>query len=132
HRDEWRAVGGKSGTRDRKGVDGEASGTDEARPRAAVSRADAGHSTGAKDLMDHLTKHKVPWAVATSGALASARPLLNLVDLPSHVPVISRDGVEHAKPNPDLWLAAAARLGVSPDSAIAVGDSAWGVFAARG
>ena len=86
---------------------------------------------GAKDLMDHLTKHKVPWAVATSGALASARPLLELVDLPSHVPVISRDDVEHAKPNPDLWLAAAARLGVLPESAIAVGDSVWDLLAAR-
>jgi HAD superfamily hydrolase (TIGR01509 family) len=86
---------------------------------------------GAKDLMRHLTKMKVPWAVATSGALASARPLLKLIDVPSGVPVISRDDVEHAKPNPDLWLAAAARLGVPPDSAIAIGDSVWDLLAAR-
>src|SRR4051812_34659572 len=46
---------------------------------------------GAQDLMRHLTKMRVPWAVATSGALASARPLLKLVDLPPGVPVISRD-----------------------------------------
>lgn len=86
---------------------------------------------GAKELTRHLTKMKVPWAVATSGALASARPLLELVDLPAGVPVITRDDVEHAKPNPDLWLAAAARLGVSPESAIAVGDSVWDMLAAR-
>jgi HAD superfamily hydrolase (TIGR01509 family) len=86
---------------------------------------------GAKDLMRHLSKVNVPWAVATSGALASARPLLKLIDVPSGVPVISRDDVEHAKPNPDLWLAAAARLGVSPESAIAVGDSVWDLLAAR-
>src|SRR2546429_2323707 len=85
---------------------------------------------GAKDLMDHLTKHKVPWAVATSGALASARPLLNLMDLPSHVPVISRDDVEHAKPNPDLWLAAAARLGGPPQSAMAAGANLGGLLSA--
>jgi HAD superfamily hydrolase (TIGR01509 family) len=86
---------------------------------------------GAKDLMQHLTKLKVPWAVATSGALASARPLLKLIDVPEGVPVISRDDVEHAKPNPDLWLAAAARLGVPPESTMAVGDSVWDLLAAR-
>jgi len=86
---------------------------------------------GAKELMQHLTKMKVPWAVATSGALASARPLLKLIDVPPDVPVISRDDVQHAKPNPDLWLAAAVRLGVPPESTIAVGDSVWDLLAAR-
>lgn len=86
---------------------------------------------GARELMRHLVKVKVPWAVATSGALASAAPLLKLVDVPPGVPIISRDDVEHAKPNPDLWLAAAARLGVPIESAIAVGDSVWDLLAAR-
>lgn len=86
---------------------------------------------GAKELMLHLTKMHVPWAVATSGPLVSAGPLLKLVGLPAGVPVITRDDVEHAKPNPDLWLAAAARLSVSIESAIAVGDSVWDLLAAR-
>jgi len=86
---------------------------------------------GAKELVRHLTRMKVPCAIATSGALASARPLLKLVDLPDGVPVITRDDVQHAKPNPDLWLAAAARLGVPIESAIAVGDSVWDLLAAR-
>ncbi len=86
---------------------------------------------GAKELMRHLTKLKVPWAVATSGALASARPLLKLIALPPGIPLITRDDVQHAKPDPDLWLAAAARLGVAPESAIAVGDSVWDLLAAR-
>src|SRR6266566_1909271 len=68
---------------------------------------------GAQDLVRHLTKMGVSWAVATSGALASAQPLLKLVNLPAGVPVITRDDVAHAKPNPDLWIAAALRLGVS-------------------
>jgi HAD superfamily hydrolase (TIGR01509 family) len=86
---------------------------------------------GAKELMRHLIKLKVPWAVATSGALASARPLLKLIALPPGIPLITRDDVHHAKPDPDLWLAAAARLGVAPESAIAVGDSVWDLLAAR-
>jgi HAD superfamily hydrolase (TIGR01509 family) len=86
---------------------------------------------GASDLMQHLSKMKVPWAVATSGALATARPLLELVDVPDDVPIISRDDVQHAKPNPDLWLAAAVRLGVTAESCIAIGDSVWDLLAAR-
>jgi len=86
---------------------------------------------GAKELMQHLTKLKVPWAIATSGARISAQPLLKLVEPPDGVPIISRDDVEHAKPDPDLWIAAAARLGVSIESAIAVGDSVWDLLAAR-
>jgi HAD superfamily hydrolase (TIGR01509 family) len=86
---------------------------------------------GTQDLVRHLTKMKVPWAIATSGPLASARPLLDLVSPPPGVPVITRDDVSHAKPNPDLWIAAAGRLGVPVESAIAVGDSVWDLLAAR-
>lgn len=86
---------------------------------------------GARDLMRHLTKAGVPWAVATSGALASAQPLLKLIDAPKGVPIISRDDVEHAKPNPDLWIAGATRLGVPIEQCIAIGDSVWDLLAAR-
>jgi HAD superfamily hydrolase (TIGR01509 family) len=86
---------------------------------------------GAKQLLHRLTEMKVPWAIATSGPLVSAGPLLKLVDVPAGVPVITRDDVEHAKPDPDLWITAAARLGVPIESAIAVGDSVWDLLAAR-
>jgi HAD superfamily hydrolase (TIGR01509 family) len=86
---------------------------------------------GAKELMRHLTKVGVPWAVATSGGLDSAKPLLNLLDLPTDVPVVSRDDVHHAKPNPDLWLAAALKLDLPIDQCIAIGDSVWDLLAAR-
>jgi len=81
--------------------------------------------------MRHLVKMKVPWAVATSGALRTAQPLLDLVEIPKGVPIVSRDDVQHAKPNPDLWLAAADKLGVPAESAIAIGDSVWDLLAAR-
>jgi len=47
------------------------------------------------------------------------------------VPVITRDQVEHAKPDPDLFLAAAAQLDVPADEAVVVGDSVWDLLAAR-
>jgi HAD superfamily hydrolase (TIGR01509 family) len=86
---------------------------------------------GTHDLIRHLEKRKVRWAVATSAYQASARPLLKLVNLPAHVPVIYRDDVDHAKPNPDLWIAAARRLDVPTSAAIAIGDSVWDLLAAR-
>jgi len=45
--------------------------------------------------------------------------------------VITRDQVRHAKPDPDLFLAAAQRLGVSIHDSIVVGDSVWDLLAAR-
>jgi len=39
--------------------------------------------------------------------------------------------VEYAKPDPDLFLAAAARLGVAISDSVVVGDSVWDLLAAR-
>ncbi len=86
---------------------------------------------GARDLLKYLTNAKVPWAIATSGWLDSARPMLKMLDVPDGVPVVTRDQVEHAKPDPDLFLAAAARLAAPIDSCIVVGDSVWDLLAAR-
>jgi len=86
---------------------------------------------GARELLKYLTNAKVQWAIATSGWLDSARPMLEMLDVPDGVPVITRDQVEHAKPDPDLFLAAAARLGAPIDSCIVVGDSVWDLLAAR-
>ena len=47
------------------------------------------------------------------------------------VPVVTRDQVKYAKPDPDLFLAAAHRLGVPIESAQVVGDSVWDMLAAR-
>ncbi len=45
--------------------------------------------------------------------------------------MVTRDMVRHAKPDPDLFLAAAALLGVDPRDAMVVGDSVWDLLAAR-
>ena len=63
--------------------------------------------------------------------LESARPTLAILGVSPDGPVITRDHVRHAKPEPDLFLAAAAHLGVPISSAIVVGDSVWDLLAAR-
>jgi phosphoglycolate phosphatase-like HAD superfamily hydrolase len=45
--------------------------------------------------------------------------------------MVTREMVTHAKPDPDLFLAAAAMLGVEPRNAMVVGDSVWDLLAAR-
>jgi HAD superfamily hydrolase (TIGR01509 family) len=45
--------------------------------------------------------------------------------------IVTSDDVEHAKPAPDLYLLACERLGVSPEEALALEDSASGVAAAK-
>jgi HAD superfamily hydrolase (TIGR01549 family) len=87
---------------------------------------------GARDLLTLLTSARIPWAIATSGRLETAGPVLEMlgVDLSRHV-VITRDEVKYAKPEPDLFLAAAHRLGVDIETASVVGDSVWDMLAAR-
>jgi phosphoglycolate phosphatase-like HAD superfamily hydrolase len=43
----------------------------------------------------------------------------------------NRDQVGHAKPDPDLFLATAKRLGMPIGDSVVVGDSAWDLLAAR-
>jgi HAD superfamily hydrolase (TIGR01509 family) len=86
---------------------------------------------GARELLAYLSKAGVPWAIATSGKMESARPALDKLGLAPAVPVITRDQVEYAKPDPDLFLAAADRLGVAVSDSVVVGDSVWDLLAAR-
>jgi HAD superfamily hydrolase (TIGR01549 family) len=86
---------------------------------------------GARELLASLTEARVPWAIATSGRLESARPTLDSLGVPAGVPIVTRDQVGHAKPDPDLFLAAAERLGAPIENSVVVGDSVWDLLAAR-
>jgi HAD superfamily hydrolase (TIGR01509 family) len=86
---------------------------------------------GARDLLAALSAAGVKWAIATSGRAQTARPALDLLGLPHDTPMVTRDLVRHAKPDPDLFLAAASLLDVNPLHAMVVGDSVWDLLAAR-
>jgi len=87
---------------------------------------------GARELLAALTGFGAPWAIATSGRMATAGPLIRKLGVdPETAPVVTRDMVLHAKPDPDLFLAAAERLGAAIEDSVVVGDSVWDLLAAR-
>ena len=86
---------------------------------------------GARELLAYLTEMGVPWAIGTSGRLESAKPTLDMLGIPATVPIVTRDQVQYAKPDPDLFVAGAERLGVGIEDAVVVGDSVWDLLAAR-
>jgi HAD superfamily hydrolase (TIGR01549 family) len=86
---------------------------------------------GARALLARLSRLEVRWAIATSGRLESAQHSLKLLGVRPDAPIVTRDQVAHAKPDPDLFLAAADRLGVDVTETVVVGDSVWDLLAAR-
>ena len=86
---------------------------------------------GAVALLRRLQEVGCPWGIATSGRLETAAPVIAKLGVPDGVPIITRDMVAHAKPDPDLFLACIERLGVDPVGVYVVGDSVWDLLAAR-
>jgi len=85
---------------------------------------------GARELLAFLTEAGIPWAIATSGRMETAAVNLRALGVdPETCPVVTRDQVRYAKPDPDLFLAAAARLDTPIERAIVVGDSIWDMLA---
>jgi HAD superfamily hydrolase (TIGR01509 family) len=86
---------------------------------------------GATELLAALTEHGVPWAIATSGVARYADLARDMLAIPPDTVFITRDQVRYAKPDPDLFLTAAERLGVDIRDSMVVGDSVWDLLAAR-
>ncbi len=86
---------------------------------------------GAPQLLRHLSKIGLPWAIGTSGERAQTKKLIRDLNIPESVPVVTGDDVKNAKPAPDIFLFAAEKLGVSISDAIVVGDSPWDLLAGR-
>jgi HAD superfamily hydrolase (TIGR01509 family) len=86
---------------------------------------------GAKELLDYLYQAGIPHAIATSGLRDSASRSLEMLGVRGDLVVITRDQVRYAKPDPDLFLAAAHKLGVSIHDSVVVGDSVWDLLAAQ-
>jgi HAD superfamily hydrolase (TIGR01509 family) len=88
--------------------------------------------TGALPLLEALHAAGIPCAVASSSNVEEIRHRLGHVDVLKYFRCIAGgDEVTHGKPDPALYLLAAARLGVAPEDCVAFEDSENGARAAQ-
>ena len=88
--------------------------------------------TGVFELLDCLDSRKMKKAVATSAKQSIAEGLLKQSGLLNRMEAHCYGSeVEEAKPNPELFLKAASRLGISPEQAYVIEDSQSGIIAAN-
>jgi HAD superfamily hydrolase (TIGR01509 family) len=83
-------------------------------------------------LLDRLDAHAVPVAIATSAPPENVTHTLAELGLSSRLAcIVGGDQVRRGKPFPDVFLAAAIRLGVAPADCVAFEDAPAGIIAAR-
>lgn len=98
--------------------------------RESVRARSLAAKRGAAELIDFLDGQGTPKAVATSSPRDFAVPSLGALAARFDA-IVTGDDVAHAKPAPDLFLLAAARLEVAPSSCLVLEDSEAGFRAAR-
>ncbi|MDR5773073.1 HAD family hydrolase [Caballeronia sp. LZ002] len=87
---------------------------------------------GAQALLAALTKADIPWAIATSGSPEATAANLEKLGIDAKTAVVATSSeVEHGKPEPDVFMAAAKQLGVAIEYSYVVGDSTWDLLGAR-
>jgi len=86
---------------------------------------------GAVELLAHLREAGIVHGVATSGAKPQIDTSLEALQIGPETVVIERGDVARAKPEPDLFLACAERMRVSPHECYVIGDAVWDLLAAR-
>jgi HAD superfamily hydrolase (TIGR01509 family) len=97
--------------------------------RELVAREGVTLRPGAREWLAFVSALDIPLGLATSsGPVAVQERLGDVLHLFSAI--ATRADVEHGKPHPDLYLEAARRLGIAPDTALAVEDSPAGTQAA--
>jgi HAD superfamily hydrolase (TIGR01509 family) len=96
-----------------------------------VERDGVAVKPGVVALLDWLDAMRIPRVVATSTRRARAQAKLARADLlVRFATVVGGDEVERGKPEPDIFLLAAARIGAVPADCIVLEDSEPGVLGA--
>jgi HAD superfamily hydrolase (TIGR01509 family) len=84
---------------------------------------------GAPELLTALESGGPAHCIATASQAGQVAVSVAALRLPASPRIVDASHVEHAKPEPDLLLAAAAQLNVAPASCWYVGDSMWDMMA---
>jgi beta-phosphoglucomutase-like phosphatase (HAD superfamily) len=95
---------------------------------ALIRRQEYTHATS---LLRRLRRARVPTALATMSYLSQVERILAALGLQREFDaVVTRDDVRRSKPDPEIYVAAASRLGLAPASCLVIEDSLPGVQAA--
>ena len=87
---------------------------------------------GLGSFLDELQTRRIPLGVASGSPRADVLTVLGILNLIGRFGAIAAaDEVEQAKPAPDVYLLAAARMDLPPDQCLAIEDSAPGIMAAK-
>jgi HAD superfamily hydrolase (TIGR01509 family) len=88
---------------------------------------------GAVDLVRACRNHSLRIALASSADFVKIEANLNRIGLPPAFwdAVVSAEDARNKKPAPDIFLAAAARLGLAPNQCVVLEDAVNGVQAAK-
>ena len=86
---------------------------------------------GAIELLRTLKRLDLPWAIGTSGRMVTAEPNVQSLGFEAReITLVTRDQVDYAKPDPDLFVEAARRVGSTTVGSYVIGDSIWDMLAA--
>jgi len=103
--------------------------------RERIDRAVVGNIVevpGTRLFIQNLKAKNMPTAVASASRVSFIELVLQSLGLREYFDAIaSSDEVPRGKPEPDVFLLAAQRLGVSPDACLVIEDGAHGMVAAR-
>ena len=86
---------------------------------------------GAAELLADLRDRGITHGIATSGRRPEIDASLEALGVPAETVVVERGDVARAKPEPDLFVECARRLGADPSDCYVVGDAVWDLLAAR-
>lgn len=87
---------------------------------------------GIPELIEDLKEHNIPLALATSASRYRMQKVLDIFELhDTFDAVVTKDDVTHAKPDPEIFLKAAATLLVHPKDCIVIEDAVNGLLAAK-
>src|SRR3990172_4880922 len=87
---------------------------------------------GVRELIDQLHRRQIPVGLASASLRQWVDATIRGLGLEdAFIVTVSASEVEHAKPAPDLYLKAAAGLGIPPEQCVAVEDTAAGLASAK-
>lgn len=87
---------------------------------------------GIEPLLRSLESRSVPWGIVTNKPLRFAAPLLDALGLAERcAAAICPDHVSNSKPDPEGLFLACEQIGISPDTAVYIGDHARDIEAGR-